>query len=69
MAYGMTNAGGLTAYKANQALTLAREAKEAVQAGGVPLDTNSAVAFSLGCDNNGVYMVTPDENEEEGVAE
>ena len=72
MAYGMTNSGGLAAYKANQALTIAQEAKttadeakEAAQARGVPVDTESAVSFSFGCDASGVYIVTPDEEEEE----
>ena len=33
--------------------------------GGVPIDTESAVSFSFGCDASGVYIVTPDEDEEE----
>ena len=37
------------------------------EAGGVPIDADSTVAFSLGCDANGVYMVIPDT--EEGGAE
>ncbi len=52
---------------ANAAKQAADEAKEAVKAGGVPIDADSTVAFSLGCDANGVYMVIPDT--EEGGAE
>lgn len=28
---------------------------------GVPIDGDSTVSFSLGCDANGVYMVIPDQ--------
>lgn len=52
---------------ANAAKQAADEAKEAVKAGGVPIDADSTVTFSLGCDANGVYMVIPDT--EEGGAE
>ena len=31
----------------------------------VPIDTESAVSFSFGCDANGFYVITPDEDEEE----
>ena len=54
---------------ANAAKQAADEAKEAVKAGGVPIDAGSSVAFSLGCDANGVYMVIPDTETEEGGAE
>lgn len=65
----VTQAAQAATTTANEAKTIANEAKQAVQQGGVPIDSGSTITFSLGCDANGVYMVTPDETPVEGGAE
>lgn len=48
----------------------ADEAKEEAEkggGGGVPIDDDSTVAFSFGCDARGVYIVTPDETAQGGA--
>lgn len=61
---GMTNSGGAAAYNAKQALKKGEEAKAAAETGGGGVvDEGSSVAFSIDCDEKGVYIVTPDENE------
>lgn len=38
-----------------------------MRGGGIPLDKDSDVMFSLGCDAGGVYLVTPDETVQGGA--